>query len=95
MMEAKLVQSHRCVSGLFCLFTHIHNIHSSQGVLEYSPVIYLPHGPNQVLKSFVVLATQNGGSIHMTPDHLIAKADCNVGVNMLQVRKRDKDVHQN
>jgi Hint module len=46
---------------------------NAKGVLEFSPVVFLPReSPNYISASFIKITTADGESIHMTPDHLVA-----------------------
>lgn len=49
---------------------------NDQGHLEYSPVIYLPHGRNNIPAAFVEILLEDGKKIRMTPDHLVPLLDC-------------------
>lgn len=49
---------------------------TSQGHLEYSPVVYLPHGRNDVQALFIDVLLEDGEKIRMTPEHLVPVFDC-------------------
>jgi hypothetical protein len=51
---------------------------SQSGSLEYSPVLYLPHGPNDAPATVVELLLEGGRrSLRLTPDHLVAALRAN------------------
>jgi hypothetical protein len=39
--------------------------------LHFVPVVSLPHGKNSARAAFITLTLENGGSLKMTPDHLL------------------------
>jgi hypothetical protein len=49
----------------------------SFGSTSFSPVVIVPHGYNNVRTKFVVLTTETGEDLRLTPDHLIFAATCN------------------
>lgn len=45
------------------------------GTLSFSPVVFLPHGPNNRATDFVEIRTSAGNALRMTPMHLVPLCD--------------------
>jgi hypothetical protein len=57
---------------------------SEQGLLEYSEVVYLPHGHNKQQATFIELTLEGGRhSLRMTPDHLVGAVQAEDCARML------------
>ena len=47
---------------------------SNHDTLEYSPVVYLPHGPNHVPATFIEVRTESQAMLRVTADHLVVSS---------------------
>lgn len=57
---------------------------SEQGLLEYSEVVYLPHGHNKQQATFIELTLEGGRhALRMTPDHLVGAVQAEDCARML------------